>query len=330
MKFIYAGDNGFMTRLSKAMPIKRQKSRGFTLIEMLLVLAILAGMMVMFLNYSTQKARETRRDLAVLQIQEILNAGLSFYVNNGYWPVSSKKDCSDPQPNEGILILTNNGYLPQGFGRTPFGSTYKLTCNATSNRFSVETWFPNITEATVVKGRLPLATILTPADNSVQASVNLPGQNLNNARAVNFANLYKHGACVPAPKCPAPNMVPQIMVIPVSVSGVAEGYSAASPKINPISSFTAYAYGAPGALTQPALNGSSVALCNNPSQGAACVAGSGGSIDVGTSYWRVCLRVQTPEGDTSNIDNRPDVILAITRCAPPAEPSGSDFNVFVK
>src|SRR5687768_2200405 len=73
--------------MSDDMQLGQQKTKGFTLLEMLLVLAISSSLVVLLLNYTTQKSDEMRRDKTVLQIQQILNAALSYYVNTSTWPV---------------------------------------------------------------------------------------------------------------------------------------------------------------------------------------------------------------------------------------------------
>src|SRR3990167_1662020 len=68
-----------MTRVAK------QKA-GFTLIEMLLVMVIVGILIAMGANYMQQKAASLRMDRTVQQMEQILNAGLAYYINNGKWP----------------------------------------------------------------------------------------------------------------------------------------------------------------------------------------------------------------------------------------------------
>lgn len=308
--------------------------KGFTLIELMLVLAIMTGIIVMMLRYTTQRIDETRRDRVVVQLQQIQNAALAYYVANGKWPLAKCDDVkvdltkSDlmPQPPSQLP-----DYLPKTFSKNPYQQAFQVSCNATTNNFFVETKFPNNTEAQIVAGRIPLGSVLS-GTNTVQTLVNLPGQNLNNARAVNFANIYHPGGCVPAPNCPNPNMVREIMVVPVSVSGLNDpGTSGTGPQnVYPISSFTAYAQGEAGALSVPVVGGFA-ARCDRPNQNYQCMGGTaGGKIDPNTAYWRVCLKVATAKGDVifDDITGKQVSVLAITRCSPPQEPFGSDFTVF--
>lgn len=319
------------------MKIKTSLKYGFTLIEMILVLVIMSSIMVMLLSYLTQKVEETRRDRLVIQIQQIQNAGLSFYVSNGYWPVTAAKDCS-ATGDLSILQTATAPYLPASFNLNPYGQGFTLACDTTTNNFTVSTTVSTPTEAQIIAGRLPIATV---SGSTVSSSVTVPGQNLNNARAVNFGNLYHPGACVVAPVCPT-GMEKQIIVVPVSVGGYND---TGQTNVYPISSFTAYAYG-DSTTGAPVQGGVGIQDCVNPSTTSPClctdpacttppckpVACTGASeIDPNQYYWRVCLNVITSVNDVyqTNTDWGANVsVLAITRCGPPNEPVGNSFSVY--
>lgn len=323
-----------------------KKIEGFTLIEMLLVLVIASMIIYLALGYIQQKTLTTRMDRTSLQMQQILNAGLSYYVANGKWPANI--DCL-----EGTGDATCIQYIPKDL-TSPWGDKYKvLSKNALFYVYaqitSASASGSAAATANTIAGTLPLAytTSTTPNPPSagtacatastscyVVASVNIPGQNLNNATAVNFAGLYKHGGCVPVPRCPVDangnTMTPEIMVVPVSVSGVND---ANSSQVYPISSFTAYAKGPPSA-NPPA--------CDNYGPPVACDAANAPSSYTPT-YWRACLQVVTEKGDVAETNvgglampNPPTAfpwggnvtLMAITRCAIKNEPSGSPFTVF--
>lgn len=321
----------------------RRRLNGFTLLEMLLVMAIIAAIILGITTYSEQRMAQVRQDRAVLQIQQILNAGLAYYLNNTNWPTSLANDL------QGDGTSTNpGGYLPGPSSAVtivnPWGGGYVIghstSTSAPNALFAVCTSIsagaatPAI--AQILAGRLPMAYVVdgdhsadcaasagiplastcTAAPCTVVATVNVPGQNLNNARSVNFAGVYNHGACVAKPPCPA-KMVAQILVAPVSVSGM--NYNTSD--IYPISSFTAYV--APGgAQANPS-------RCNaSENNTAACPTGG--------TYWRVCLQIITQNGPvvyTSSTGDAAATILAITRCAPSGEDteqtvSGSPITVF--
>lgn len=309
----------------------REKLKGFSLLEVLLVLAIMATIMVSLLGYTSQKSDEMRRDKTVMQVEQFLNAGLSYYVSFGSWPTLSQ--------------LQGN-FLPSGTINNPWGLAFSVGANTggtnPGSQFSVCTTIRGkqaYTAATIIAGRLPIASAIdgtvscpttsatactkTSTTCTVVSSVNIPGQNINNARSINFAGLYHNGACVAAPSCPSTTMTPTIVVSPVSVSGMNDNNN----NVYPITSFTAYAMGTTSAGSPGAAplncNGTSTVTC---------------SLSASSTYWRVCLRIVTQKGMVTGGGNpswaqTAGVILALTRCMPANEPStpeisGSSFTVF--
>lgn len=311
----------------------RRRFKGFTLIEMLLVLVIISVLIYASIGYVQQRALQLRYDRTSTQMQQILNAGLAYYVFNGTWP----SQMSD-------LTTGTAVFLPTGM-KNPWGDDYHLASTAellyVYSRVNFISARGAFAAVNVIAGTLPLA--YTSNDNggappspgspctatdtscSVVGSVNIPGLNLNNASAVNFAGMYHHGACVPVPQCPvdprtATTMIPQIMVAPVQVSGTNDGGTppgVPNPNVYPISSFTAYIKG-PAATPAQCESGAWARPCPvNPNV---------------TQYWRVCIKIVTEKGEitaaTSPDWGKNQSLLAITRCAISGEPSGHDFTVF--
>lgn len=303
-----------------------RKNKGFTLFETLLVLGIMSAFLVMSLRFVSQRTTEARVDKTSIQYQQILNAGLVYYLNTSTWPAN-------------MSDLVTGQYLTSTMVN-PWGGNYAFYSN--NKLFYVYSGTGSASAADIavsqrIAGRLPQGYVsqnnppLAPAgcvigNCNVVAAVSVPGQNINNARGVNFANLYHPGACVPAPVCPA-NTSSQIMVIPVSVSGYNDK---GSSTIYPISSFTAYAVPMkPQAYTNMPMCGGGVKDCDF----------GNGPIQTG-NFWRVCLEVITEVGavgtnaappNTPNDTYEADVtVLAITRCSPDTEPAGSDFSVYEK
>lgn len=325
----------------------RHKVKGFSLVEVLLVMAIISTVLVGLMGYTTQKSDEMRRDRTVMQMEQFLNAGLSYYVGLGSWPTS-------------VADLQTGLFLPTGIIRNAWGQTFTVGNNSedTSNpasgpQFSVCTTLTGanvFAAATVIAGRLPIAsaidggtatdpcprTTLTPCaiastTCTVMSSVNIPGQNLNNARSINFSGLYHNGACVPAPSCPSTSMLPTVMAVPVSVSGMND--SSTPSNIYPLSSFTAYVTGTSLLDSTP---NNTPGDCSNdtPADCYETETGTGTKLPIG-KYWRVCMRIITQKGPVQYDTNTKDagIILVLTRCVPRDEyttPSvyGSQFTVF--
>jgi prepilin-type N-terminal cleavage/methylation domain-containing protein len=322
----------------------KQNRQGFTLIEMLLVMVVVSMLIVMGMNYYQQKVQEMRVDKATAQLQQILNAGLSYYVANGTWPT----DLACLQGTGGGTCT--QAYLPATL-KSPWGTDYVAL--ATTTNFYAYTSVTAASNATAnstamtIAGRLPLgyvanAVTATPPTAAacsgntcyVVSSVNIPGQNLNNATAVNFAGLYHHGACVPVPVCPVDRsgntMIPSIIVVPAQISGTNDP---SSSNVYPISSFTAYA-------TAPATQPQNPDNCDRADRyvagaSADCTSSANSAGPAANAYWRVCVQVVTEKGDlrdTRASDPNPwgqdATVAAFTRCAISNESSGSTFSVF--
>jgi prepilin-type N-terminal cleavage/methylation domain-containing protein len=321
------------------MEVNMKKQIGFTLIEMLLVLVIASMIIIMGIGYMQQRTQAMRNDRVSAQMQQILNAGLSYYVANGKWPVKISDLQSSP------------AYLPATF-KSPWGKGYFIANTpalfyAYTQIESASTSGSAFANASVIAGTLPLgytsretpiagsppsaSSLCSPGnrDCTVAASVNIPGQNLNNATAVNYAGLYHSGACVPAPECPVDKdgktMIPQIFVVPVQINGVNDNPSG-TPNVYPISSFAAFAQtqfgGNPGPKPQACPGSSSGNTCNI----------SGGTPSPSDRYWRVCIAATTEKGSVSptnpNWGKYEGIVMAITRCAVNNEPTGSGFDVW--
>ncbi|MEX0689854.1 MAG: type II secretion system protein [Candidatus Paceibacterota bacterium] len=88
------------------------KSKGFTLIEMLIVIAIiglLSSIVIVGLTGAREEARDSRRVAEIRQIQNLLE--LNYSSNTGYpdsLPASAQTE--DPQGKSYIYETTNNGF----------------------------------------------------------------------------------------------------------------------------------------------------------------------------------------------------------------------------
>ena len=63
-----------------------KRAHGFSLFEILLVMVIVGVFIAMGTNYVQQRTIQARIDKSVMDMQQILNAGMSYYVANGKWP----------------------------------------------------------------------------------------------------------------------------------------------------------------------------------------------------------------------------------------------------
>jgi prepilin-type N-terminal cleavage/methylation domain-containing protein len=322
----------------------KKNMQGLSLIEMLLVLAIVSVLIYMGVGYYQQAFLAARINRTSIQMQQILNAGLAYYVANGKWP--SMAELTDPK----------HAYLPTAVISPWIGASFLVASSGTSampNLFSVYIQIPSQRGAAAIAasiaGKLPLAYTTnvggsgssppppptkpnpcTPTQACyVVTNVNIPGEDLNNAMAVNFIGLFHHGACVPVPVCPAyapdgSQMTPEVFLVPVSLSGVND--TGNNQKVYPISSFTAYATGPDINPTQCTGSSSS----DTPNCASSPVSGARA-----TAYWRACVQIVTTAGNVATTRGAdPDLwgqtatMAAFTRCSIQGEAAGSTSSVY--
>lgn len=312
---------------------------GFSLIEMMLVAAIIGGIIYMGIGYTQQRTSALMIDRASAQMQQILNAGLSYYVSYGSWPAN-------------IAALQTGNYLPATVV-SPWATSYTLsnTTNILTVKLSLPAGLKNSKAiAQMIAGKLPFGVATTstpppPSTSIISASVNIPAQNLNNVGNVSYTGVYHSGACVPVPTCPTTSssgvtLTPEIQVVPVSFSGM---YDAGSTTVYPITSITASVSGPSADLAA----GTGPAICGNDTDVAdtSCYADatlenpltysnpgpSRGRVAITTgTYWRVCLFVNTQAGEVTwdSLTGNYASVLAMTRCKVSTETAGSTMNVW--
>lgn len=300
------------------------KSKGVTLVEILLVVSIISAILYMGIGYIQQRTLSAIVDRTAIQMQQILNAGLSYYVNNAEWPAD-------------LATLQTDNYLPVNMSG-PYGTTYEAAVSPANNSiFVVSLTLPQtITGVKAIglsiAGKLPLSSSTTDGsgDTLITTSVNIPGQNLANATAVNFAGLYHNGACVPVPSCPLDNngnpLEADIIVAPVSVSGMSD---TGSTNVYPLTSINAFAQ---DAVDLTATGGIGPTPCPSNTTGngnpSFCYADNALNQITDGKYWRVCLAAITSKGDVvwDGTTGLYGTVMVITRCSNPNEDSGSGFD----
>ncbi len=119
------------------MHIFLKKNRGFTLIEMLLVItviAIIASMGIMLLHKNAEDAGINK---AAMEVQNILQAAISYNVNNnGSWPIAYLCGSS------GVPSSNFVNYLPNSDYQSHYGMNYCWSQDSTTPRFWVALPFP--------------------------------------------------------------------------------------------------------------------------------------------------------------------------------------------
>jgi general secretion pathway protein G len=100
--------------LKKIKSYKRYKRRGFTLVEILVVVVILGMLAALIVPNVVGQAEEAKRKAAAVQIREIEQALDIYRLHNGFYPTTEQglealvsKPASNPQPKQ----YTPGGYM---------------------------------------------------------------------------------------------------------------------------------------------------------------------------------------------------------------------------
>lgn len=181
----------------------KTKERGFTLLELLLVLALASILALGAMSMYQIQLRNFKADKTSLQMQQWLQAGMSFYVDCNQWPTDSKQDPNIVEAMMGEAPLTQNEcpiyagtirqYMPLNSDKNgPFPNDYSfgpVTSQSSTTLFQVSTEIGEDTPALetvgkMIAGRLPNAASSVddstePKTVSVQSMINVPGQALN-------------------------------------------------------------------------------------------------------------------------------------------------------
>jgi hypothetical protein len=260
------------------------------------------------------KTKDMRIDQTAQQVQQIMQASVAYYVDNGQWPGANSIDPLDFN-EDGIAELIQNNYLPeQTNGSTEFknslGNAYETSIlltpdnqgNSTKGLFQISSNMNIPAYANTLKGLLPLSKISTDDNNTVITSVTIPGYNYNNAQSIKNAGIYNYGDCVPEPQCPD-DMKPRAFMSPAGIVGLAGTDTSVSYNLQ---SFLALAYG-----DDPNKD-------NNPTTTPAQCPIQIGPKTCPEKSWRACLKGTTERGAISaTIDSKGQgsiQIMAVTQC----------------
>ena len=133
------------------------KQRGFTLMELMVVLAIMAAAAAAGVQYVQAKTVELRLQRTAETVRSIEEAGLQYYRATGGWPAN-------------LAALTAGNYLPSPFPTSPFGTAYSVS--VISGRMAVSVSADTAANANVIASFLPLPTV---SGVTVQSEVVVPG-----------------------------------------------------------------------------------------------------------------------------------------------------------
>ncbi len=142
------------------------KPRGFSLLEMLLVIAVLAVISIAGISYLRDKALNLKIDKTALQIQQWLEASLAYQLDNGKPPKTVgdllPADCSNPS---GTYYMPCGSQFSPWYNNTAAGE-YVLYNPQDEKRLTVKLTLPdNVADghaaevAKRIAGKLPIADV---------------------------------------------------------------------------------------------------------------------------------------------------------------------------
>lgn len=114
----------------------KSRQRGFTLVELLLVLVILALIAGLVLPGIIGKAESAKAKAASSQISRISMSVESFYLDTGYTPSSLEDLVNEPSGVKGW----NGPYIKNSLLKDPWGQPYKYKVPGEHGDFDIESF----------------------------------------------------------------------------------------------------------------------------------------------------------------------------------------------
>ena len=163
----YPNNIGVLFLHREVIMVIKNKNSGFTLIELIFVVAIIGFIITLGLSYMAKLAERTKEKTASLQIQQILQAAMTYYVNNKAWPSNGRTT------NAGVFA----NYIPaiSRLKTNPWGvNDYWWTVQTSGGKlFTVSTTVPDSNTAARIASSLPNATN---SGTTVNSQITIPGQ----------------------------------------------------------------------------------------------------------------------------------------------------------
>jgi prepilin-type N-terminal cleavage/methylation domain-containing protein len=161
--------------------MKTHQKNGFTILEVLFVVAIMGVMASLGACFYKNHVDSFKTQKTALQMQQWLQAGSAYYVNNSCWPSSSDGQTVDCQ-NQPVNDFTP--YIPAGNTTSPWGDNYTYTPvnNVAGKNMLFQVSVPVLTPETAQKvaALLPNEKVEPckddPAKTCVIAQVTIPGE----------------------------------------------------------------------------------------------------------------------------------------------------------
>lgn len=187
------------------MHISHKKNVGFTLIEMLLVIAVLAVLISIGIMTYRDHAISTRINKASLQIQSTLEAAMAFNVDHSKWPTANAGlptcEPADPANNQFIKDYMPNSQIKSVYGTNICWSAVSSSNGQESRLFwvALQVANNNANVARRLAAQLPNAVVTaepqvqevqacsTDQPCFVRAEIPVPGQTSNTSKGLSLA-----------------------------------------------------------------------------------------------------------------------------------------------
>ena len=173
--------------------ITQHDINAFTLIELLLVIAVASILAAVGIMSYRRYFEENRVDKVAISMQHVLEAAMAFYVDNSKWPTN--RSCDNPGPDQQEFV---DNYLPNQNYQSYYGTNFCWAATGSTQRlFWVAVQIPAQGDQTIhiakrLASRLPNAiatsdpSVQDPQDNPctatecyVRAEVTVPGVSSN-------------------------------------------------------------------------------------------------------------------------------------------------------
>jgi general secretion pathway protein G len=188
----------------------KKKSMGFTLIELLFIIVIIGIVVALTLSAYQQRTTNLKVEQTALQMQQVLQSGISYYNDNYVWPSSS-----NPPP---VFIQS---YLPISGTTNPWGQAYQYQGSTTqTNQFQVYSGsLPSAQIASRISSLLPNAGIDPANSTQVIAVVAAAQRSTFDIRMVGVTPAVSDGqtAATFDMQCPT-GFTPTIVTAPTQIS----------------------------------------------------------------------------------------------------------------
>ena len=192
----------------------RSAQNGFTLLELLLVIAILAGMLVMAIRWQKHENTAHKQQIAANELQTVLQAANNYHARMGKWPENNIDDDCSTQTMDNDFT---QHFLPTTAQTSAYHTHYCWgTQSSADDEFGAQVFsvYLPITGAHALRDAAHIAAELPNARSTASLTDNIPCDETDNqcfaqAQTIGYGDAQHHigiqaiGRCLPntAPDC---------------------------------------------------------------------------------------------------------------------------------